>query len=128
MVTGTPTVEARASTPRPESPARGRRIVIVLLAVVLMGGAAWWVFDRQTSIDVVLTGSSSAFGIAIEADYQPVLPTTVTGATVSTEVGSDDDASLLSYSDLHGLMSAQRATRVEPRAKQGGLPEVAHHW
>ncbi|HEX5016463.1 MAG TPA: hypothetical protein VFX15_02625 [Actinomycetes bacterium] len=112
MVTGTPTVEAQASTPRPESPARGRPIAIVLLAVVLLGGTAWWVFDRQTSIDVVVTGSSSARGIAIEADYQPVLPTTVTGATIRTEVGSDDGASLYDNSTDSDVPPESMAVRA----------------
>jgi hypothetical protein len=108
-VTQTPT-RAQGSAPSPNR--RGQVIVLILLAVVVIGGIAWWTVHRQNTVEVVVTGSAPATGIALEARYAPALPVTITGADVTTDAGADDSASLYDNSTDSDTPPSSVAVRV----------------
>jgi hypothetical protein len=108
-VTQTPTENPSTAS---SSARRGRVIALALLAGVVLGGTGLWTMHSQNAIDVVVTNTSAARGIALEARYAPTLPATITGASISTDAGEDADASLYDNSTDSDVAPTSVAVRV----------------
>ncbi|MFL6182181.1 MAG: hypothetical protein ACJ73J_07695, partial [Actinomycetes bacterium] len=59
-----------------------------------------------------VSGASPANGIALEAEYAPALPTTITGAYVTSDAGDDTEASLYDNSTDSDVPPSSVAVRI----------------
>lgn len=72
----------------PERARRQRRWTWVLLALVIpLGLLIGWAWQQSRKAELTSLSWDRGWGVRVEADYTPVLPTTVTGATLTTDAG-----------------------------------------
>lgn len=77
-----------ALTRAPERARRQRRWPWVLLALVIpLGLLIGWAWQQSREAELTSLSWDRRWGVRVEADYTPVLPTTITGATLTTDAG-----------------------------------------
>lgn len=76
------------TTPTGASRHRSRRWLLLVIAVtVLIGLLVGWVWQQSRTAELTYLSWDRAWGIQVEAEFSPVMPTTVTGTSLSTDAG-----------------------------------------